>query len=483
MKQTMLCLAAALLLFCVLIFPAVAWANPDRRIVVSMGDSYSSGEGIEPFYGQGMPGCYGDQDWLAHRSEGSWPGRLVVDGVPLSEVRADPSNETVYEDGVIRFSYDDWSDGSWYFVASSGAKTRHVLGRGKDGGNQKKGTMARRDGRIAPGILTYHDASLAPQIEVFDYLDQKYGKGSVEYVTISIGGNDVGFTDIIKGAVKTSGWADPYALFWQIENAKADFKRDVRDDIADVYKEIHVVAGPQAKVIVAGYPILFDGATMGFGISKYEIGLINEAAEWFDEQLASLVYEVSSEFDPDTDWLHYVSVVEAFRKHGAYTVGEYINRIIIPPGVQDIPGTELASAYSIHPNDRGAAAYAAAVQDVVKSAAEEFMQSLEGWWASVGGLSSYTSSGYRSVLYIHDGVVEYFDGNGELQYTEEISSSDLQHLEAGPGSEGGSGWYVYPPAGYFCGDGSPDLLVRVDIDGLNYSGTSSYGRLEGEPDW
>ena len=132
-----------------------------------------------------------------------------------------------------------------------------------------------------------------------------------------------------------------------------------------MYKKVHSAAGPQAKVIVAGYPVLFDGATRGFMLSKYEMGLINETAEWLDEQLAALVDEVSSEVDPGTEWLHYVSVVEAFRGRGAYTANEYINRIIVPPGEQDIPGTKVASAYSIHPNDRGAAAYADAVQDVI----------------------------------------------------------------------------------------------------------------------
>ncbi len=39
--------------------------------MVSLGDSYSSGEGIEPFYGQNEPTAdkVKNQDWLAHRSE------------------------------------------------------------------------------------------------------------------------------------------------------------------------------------------------------------------------------------------------------------------------------------------------------------------------------------------------------------------------------------------------------------------------------
>ena len=48
-------------------------------VIVSLGDSYSCGEGIEPFYGQDAEmalRCL-DPDWLAHRSEKSWPMRIV----------------------------------------------------------------------------------------------------------------------------------------------------------------------------------------------------------------------------------------------------------------------------------------------------------------------------------------------------------------------------------------------------------------------
>ncbi len=58
-------------------------ATEGSRVMVSLGDSYSSGEGIEPFYGQNESTAdkVKNQDWLAHRSEKSWPGRLTLEGV------------------------------------------------------------------------------------------------------------------------------------------------------------------------------------------------------------------------------------------------------------------------------------------------------------------------------------------------------------------------------------------------------------------
>ena len=68
---------------------ASASADDDTLIVVSLGDSYSSGEGIPPFYGQKSGKLFdksleeraNDERWLAHRSTSSWPGRLVFSGM------------------------------------------------------------------------------------------------------------------------------------------------------------------------------------------------------------------------------------------------------------------------------------------------------------------------------------------------------------------------------------------------------------------
>ena len=83
-------------------------ATEESRIMVSLGDSYSSGEGIEPFYGQNESTAdkVKNQDWLAHRSEKSWPGRLTLQGV----------------NGSMAQNRND----NWFFVATSGAVTDNL---------------------------------------------------------------------------------------------------------------------------------------------------------------------------------------------------------------------------------------------------------------------------------------------------------------------------------------------------------------------
>ena len=75
-----------------------------KKIVVSLGDSYSSGEGIEPFFGQEKDSAdkVKDEDWLAHRSKKAWSSLLKADGQKMVK------------------------DDNWFFVAASGAEVENL---------------------------------------------------------------------------------------------------------------------------------------------------------------------------------------------------------------------------------------------------------------------------------------------------------------------------------------------------------------------
>lgn len=132
--------------------------NTDPIIVVSLGDSYSSGEGIEPFYGQDGNKT-SNPDWLSHRSQKSWPSLLVVDDL----------------NGTLA----DHKDSNWFFVAASGAVTDNLLNSQEkkyDRGGSKR---------------TYE---LDPQLKIFN----DFKKNTVDYVTMTFGGNDVGFIKVFS---------------------------------------------------------------------------------------------------------------------------------------------------------------------------------------------------------------------------------------------------------------------------------------------
>ena len=225
--------------------------NTDPLIMVSLGDSYSSGEGIEPFYGQekALNEKVKDENWLAHRSMYSWPSLLSVPG--MSGTMKD------YNMDYIRKS----TDCEWYFRASSGATTGNINGATTDEYEGKQKKTVRQDG------INNHwkfDTFLPKQLDIFNEIN-----GTVDYVTLTIGGNDVGFENIITNCAVGSTYLNLSFLDGVFNKLWRDFD-DTKAKIKQAYIDIQKAAGSQAEIIVAGYPKLLDKNGKGFLISEEE---------------------------------------------------------------------------------------------------------------------------------------------------------------------------------------------------------------------
>ena len=300
-------------------------ATEESRIMVSLGDSYSSGEGIEPFYGQNESTAdkVKNQDWLAHRSEKSWPGRLTLEGV----------------NGSMAQNRND----NWFFVATSGAVTDNLTH------NQRKEYNI--DGIEGSRYID-------KQLDVF----KKLGDKKAEYVTVSIGGNDVKFADIITEAaiphpLNPGALNDKLNSVWEEFYYGIDGGESIRDRLYQAYCDIQDAAGAQAKIIVAGYPKLLDPNGSGFLFSENEAALINDSVSRFNDEIESIVKSCKA----DGMKICFVSVEEAFDGHGAYSNDAFLNEVYIGKKDQDLKWS-ISSAYSMHPNDKGAQAYADCVQ-------------------------------------------------------------------------------------------------------------------------
>ena len=303
----------------------------EGTVIVSLGDSYSSGEGIEPFYGQNKPyeTKRTDHDWLAHRSQNSWSGMLTLPAV----------------DGTMAQNRGT----NWFFTAVSGATTDHL----KD--FQYKDTSS--------NIFNKQTYSLEPQLNIFDNV----GNRPVDYVTLTLGGNDADFVGIIKtAALSTTNdlWINnPNKLQDQINSIWEKFyeKNGIRDDLKQAYKDIQKKAGKQAHIIVAGYPQLLNPNGADEFFTEKEASIINKAVHEFNREIENLVKECSEAGMN----IHFVSVEDEFRGHGAYSSDEYINPVYIGRKDQDLEWVQITSSYSIHPNYKGARAYARCVQAMI----------------------------------------------------------------------------------------------------------------------
>lgn len=344
-------------------------APEEGPVVVSMGDSYSSGEGNDPFYGQGDWDKTNNQDWLAHRSEGSWPGQLTYGpvGALASDHKADPASPSPGNGNT-----------TWYFLASSGARTENVSVNVDESEevNGEPRTKAQRK-EVTVDLLGRHVEVPVPDLR-FVHKEKRWvdsqgdrlvqiaraNGGSVDYVTMTIGGNDIDFSGVITSAVLDIQCLDFYGVENKLNEAKQEFEETARANIKSAYVDVSEAAGPDSHVIVAGYPTLLDAEENHFVFHRNQSLAINNRVEWFNAQLELLVEEVNQENGGSRGEIVFVPVADEFRGHEAYTDEPFINEILIPARAQDLTRL-IVSSYSMHPNEAGMAKYAGVVQDAI----------------------------------------------------------------------------------------------------------------------
>lgn len=339
---------------------AVASAHKTSGVIVSMGDSYSAGEGIQPFYGSRTSTDWALQDWLAHRSQDAYGGQLVLPGAGrMSDSK-----------------YPEYDDPHWYFVAASGATTWDINGK------QKK--------EYKNYNLDQCTVNLDPQIDIFD----KTRRRNIvpDYITLTLGGNDLGFVDILIQAAINDMYLDPCLLL--VKLARAHYKLfnsyprengegndpSVRDRLKEVFKDIDKAASigdDHPVILVAGYPHLLNAdllktnATFGDVLNALTVftpsdaQVVNAAIDLYNNELYNIVQECQSE----GIFIEYVDVSD-FEGHEVNTKDPWINGLTfnkIPLSIDNIlSNQELSfspiSGASLHPNLSGANCYAECFQ-------------------------------------------------------------------------------------------------------------------------
>lgn len=351
----------------------------DGRVVVSMGDSYSAGEGISPFYGDRYSDKSIISDWLAHRSKLAWSGMLYLD-------KDNQNDRLLMHKASNNPDYKENDNTAWYFVASSGAETKHI----KDENQEKTFNIS------SIGFRTH----LEPQINVLNQL--KSENVVPDYVTLTLGGNDVDFVPVVVKAATSFGFLDPNELETALNTSMrkltrgADNNKSVRDSLRKAYKDINdaveIKGEKKPCIIVAGYPRLLtdDIKNVDWGLGHpidvgevvvknmllfdpVEAKKVNACVDYLDETIKQIVYQ--SKWRDGLD-IEFVDVRDEFSGHEVYSKDPWINGVDLLPHDDDLitlPLTEIdgkidphPSGCSIHPNAKGAYyGYRKCVQEVI----------------------------------------------------------------------------------------------------------------------
>ncbi|MEV7505329.1 SGNH/GDSL hydrolase family protein [Streptomyces sp. NPDC093018] len=140
---------------------------------------------------------------------------------------------------------------------------------------------------------------------------------STSLVSISIGGNDAGFADVMQTCVLNS---DSTCLS-AIASAKSYITNTLPGKLDTVYNAIHSKA-PNARVVVVGYPRFYLLGQVCLGLSDTKRSAINGAADTLDSTIQSRVSahgfafgDVRSAFSSheicsSSSWLHSLNVLD-----------------------------------------------------------------------------------------------------------------------------------------------------------------------------
>ena len=158
------------------------------------------------------------------------------------------------------------------------------------------------------------------------------------YVTMTIGGNDVGFADVITECA-LPGWMSN--CYGEIDRSRTILRTEMPGRLSTLYGSVSAGA-PNATVVIAGYPYLFNGEDCNLAtfFSSGEMRELNAGTAELDTLIDA---------QATTAGFTYVDVREPFLGHAVCDDPEWINGLSSP----------IEESY--HPNRLGNEGYAAAL--------------------------------------------------------------------------------------------------------------------------
>jgi lysophospholipase L1-like esterase len=166
--------------------------------------------------------------------------------------------------------------------------------------------------------------------------------GATTRVTVQVGGNDAGFSNVITTCAQPAWAADCGAA---IDKAQAFIAEKLGGRLDNLYRDIATLS-PNARVVVVGYPRLFKGVDCNAGtwFSGTEMSRLNQTAD----QLNAKIRERA-----DAARFAFVDPTSAFVGHAICSDAEWVNGLSNP------------TRESYHPNVKGQQAYADLVDDAL----------------------------------------------------------------------------------------------------------------------
>lgn len=314
-----------------------------RNMVVALGDSYSSGEGASR---EGGPDYYpesahkaGDRAFRngCHRSREAWSRRAFLQDEPLRTI------------GARADAYDSQMD--YHLLACSGAQTENLLPTAIDPTTDED---YRND----------WEQTARGQSRDVSQLDRGYLDENTTLVSLTIGGNDLGWGDVIARCVLIPTALPCYEFTVDgqriADRVPLEIEHELKVSVSTVIRAIAERA-PNAKIVLMGYPELIedDGGCLnipgGNGITAAEAAWLNEQGYHVGLALRDLV-AVQAAAGRN---VRYADPINDFAGQAICGSPETIHGVVLTKAGGEDPAA-VQSAQSFHPKISGTANYAAA---------------------------------------------------------------------------------------------------------------------------
>ena len=186
-------------------------------------------------------------------------------------------------------------------------------------------------GATTENVLNGQDGE-PPQVDALD--------ASTDVVTLSIGGNDANFGDVVAACGDPRNNDDD--CLDSVDEARGIIEDELPGRLDEVYTEISTRA-PEAEVIVVGYPRIWNSDTDDdsddrAGFTPAEIDELNETADI----LAVTIGDQARAYD-----FEYVDPRTTFDGHGVGSDEEYLNGLDVDT---DLSWSTSPVSVSVHPN-------------------------------------------------------------------------------------------------------------------------------------
>ena len=321
--------------------------------VVALGDSYASGEGA----GNYAPwsdnnGSVVEANNACHQSANAWIRKTTLPGDSASlGSKADAAT----------------SDMDFHFLACSGAQTEDLLPFYSVPPSEAKPQNADEQNGAYP------QAGLVSQIDA-GYLDT-----NTTLVTLSIGGNDMRFSDIIKTCVIEFVKGAAAGLDADcsdsvldddeqnvVDESNARLADDLPESLTTVLRQIRHRA-PNAQIAVHGYPKLFESGSACIMVGGENRPWLNAFADSMNATIAATAQAANEPGEPD---IFFVDTQSRFSGHNLCTDPSAMNGLHfgVTPGENPLAphlgfiNGQFVSRISVHPNDYGTTLYSEALE-------------------------------------------------------------------------------------------------------------------------